>query len=199
MVRRLPRVLGALFVALAIAATSAPARAGFSADQQKRLDRGELVVEPMEYERGKHEYVGGVSYAISTTPIERLSEIARDPKRLPELLPAVEKVEVLSISEKTGIAKIRVTHKLGPTRGSYTFLCMFHDGGLLGRFWLDPTADNALDDAWGYVRLTPLGGGRTLVTYGLLYDLGPGVIRMLFEARIRNVALEYPLRLAHAR
>jgi hypothetical protein len=75
---------------------------------------------------------------------------------------------------------------------------MFGEKGRFGRFWLDPSADNALEDAWGFIRLTPLPNGRTLVTYGLLFDLGSGVIRALFEGKIRKAALEYPRRLAYA-
>jgi hypothetical protein len=190
--------LAALALALSLPSLSPrPASAAFSPDQQTRLDRGELVVEPMEYALGDHKFVGGVSYFVSDAPSERLSAVMRDPQRLHELLLAVEKVELLSIS-KTGLGRVRVTHKLGFTRGSYTLLCLFHDQGRVGRFWLDRTADNALDDAWGYMRLTPLPGGKTLITYALLFDLGPGMVRTLFEGRIRKNALEYPRRLDHA-
>ncbi len=185
--------------ALALAATTAVPRAsaGFSDDEQARLDRGELVVAPVVYERGERTFVGGVSYFEATAPIERLSVVARDPSRLKDLLPAVEQVELRSIST-AGVAKIHVRHKLGFTHGGYTFLCLFQDHGRYGRFWLDPTADNVLADAWGFIRLTPLPNGRTLVTYGLLFDLGPGMLRALFEGKIRKAALEYPRRLAHA-
>jgi hypothetical protein len=141
--------------------------------------------------------VGGVSYFVASAPIDRLSTVARDPSRLKDLLPAVQRVELLSISP-AGVARVHVTHKLGFTHGSYTFLCMFAEQGRFGRFWLDPSADNALEDAWGFIRLTPLPNGRTLVTYGLLFDLGSGVIRALFEGKIRKAALEYPRRLAYA-
>lgn len=193
-----PRWLGAASLALALTALGPRrASAAFSPDQQARLDAGELVVEPLEYSLGDRKFVGGVSYTVATAPIEQLSVAMRDPTRLSELLPSVEKVELLSVS-KTGVGRVRVTHKLGFTRGSYTILCLFHDAGRLGRFWVDPTADNAVDDAWGYMRLTPLPGGRTLVTFALLFDLGPGMLRALFERRIQRLALEYPRRLAHA-
>ena len=36
---------------------------------------------------------------------------------------------------------------------------------------------------------------RTLVTYGVLVDLGPGLFRDLFEERVKNAALTVPDRL----
>lgn len=195
--RPIARALSVAALCVAMVTATPGARAGFSDDEQAQLDRGELLVAPLVYDRGDHRYVGGVSYFISSAPIDALSVVARDPSRLKELLPAVQQVELLSIS-KAGVAKVHVTHKFGPTHGGYTFLCMFSEQGRFGRFWLDPEADNALEDAWGFIRLTPLGNGRTLVTYGLLFDLGPGMLRALFEGKIRKAALEYPRRLAYA-
>ena len=42
-------------------------------------------------------------------------------------------------------------------------------------------------------RVEPTGDGRTLVTYMVLVDLGPGWIRRIFEGRIRRVLLSAPM------
>jgi hypothetical protein len=34
--------------------------------------------------------------------------------------------------------------------------------------------------------------GQTLVTYGVLIDIGSGVFRDMFERRVRDLALEVP-------
>ena len=189
--------LAIVVATLTLTAPSARASTSLSGDQQRALDTGELVVAPLEYARGDQHFVGGVSYFVASAPIERLSMVARDPARWRALLPNVESAELVSVS-KAGVARVRVTHRLGFTRGGYTLVCAFQDHGRFGRFWLDLGADNALEDGWGFVRLTPLSDGRTLITYGLLFDLGPGLLHALFEGRIRRAALEYPRRLAHA-
>ena len=58
--------------------------------------------------------------------------------------------------------------------------------------------DNDLADGWGYLRLTPLPAGKTLVTWAVLFDVGEGVTRALFEAKMQRAALDVPRRLAHA-
>jgi hypothetical protein len=64
------------------------------------------------------------------------------------------------------------------------------------RFWLDPTRPHAIDDAWGFFRYQPFitraGEARVLLTYGVLVDVGPGIVRDLFEERVRAALLSVP-------
>lgn len=185
-------------VALVATALAAPAGASFSADQAADLARGTSIVEPVDYGHGDHRFVGGVSYLVVDDDVAHLSSIARDVTRFRELLPNVVDARLVSIAP-SGKAKVRVVHAVGPMRGAYTLDIAFSEEGRVGRFYLDKKADNSIDDAWGFVRFTPLSGGkRTLVTWGVLFDLGPGILRSMFESRIRRAALSYPSRLANA-
>jgi hypothetical protein len=196
--RPAPALLLGLVVALSAAATPRPARASFSAEQADALAHGQLVTEELDYQKGDHRFVGGVSYIVVNAKAERLSAIARDVTRFPELFPHVRSATMLGVSA-SGVAKVHLVHQLGPVSGGYTVKIAFSDGGMTGRFWIDTTADNVLEDAWGFVRLTPVdGGARTLVSYGVLFDLGAGILRGLFERRIQRAALSYPRRLADA-
>lgn len=69
--------------------------------------------------------------------------------------------------------------------------------GAIYRFWLDRTKPHGIEDAWGYFRLEPLADGpngmpRVLLTYGILVDVGPGLVRDLFEEPLRRLALTVP-------
>jgi hypothetical protein len=63
------------------------------------------------------------------------------------------------------------------------------------RFWLDPSEPHSVDDVWGFFRATRYDDQRSLVSVGALVDLGPGVIRMLFEQRIQRSILRMPNRI----
>ncbi len=192
------RALLASAILAFIAAWPATARAEFTSDVAARLAKGELVTEESDYLRGYDRYVGGVSYLVVDRPWDRLSETARDPKKIPSVLPWVKSAKVVQVTPG-GRATIRVEHEFGVFHAGYTVVVEYKDKGRYGRFWLDPTADNSLRDAWGFVRLTPIGdGSRTLVTVGVLYDLGAGLFRNLFEARIKRLVLALPRRLANA-
>ncbi len=64
------------------------------------------------------------------------------------------------------------------------------------RFWLEPTRPHEIDDAWGYFRMEPFTGPdgeqRVLLTYAILVDIGPGLVRELFEERVRAALLSVP-------
>ena len=63
------------------------------------------------------------------------------------------------------------------------------------RFWLDPSQPHSIDDAWGFFRATRYDDHNSLVSVGALVNLGPGVIRMLFEKRIARSILRMPNRI----
>jgi hypothetical protein len=57
---------------------------------------------------------------------------------------------------------------------------------------MDPARAHDIEDVWGFFRAEPMGDGRTLVTYGILIDMGDGILRDMFEGRVRELALEVP-------
>jgi hypothetical protein len=64
------------------------------------------------------------------------------------------------------------------------------------RFWLEPSRPHGIDDAWGFFRyepfITPQGEARVLLSYGVLVDVGSGIVRQLFEERVRAALLSVP-------
>ena len=190
------RSLGCALLAAAVLAFS-PSASALSSVEKARLAQGESIVEPTSLVRDDHRFDGGVSNNIADADAARLSQLIRTPERWRELLPRVSGVELGAIDEH-GRGHVRLTHKFGPFTGSYSVVIAFSDKGRSARFWIDRSQENALSDGWGFVRLTELPGGKTLVTWGVLFDLGDGLTRSLFEAKIQRLALEFPRRLAHA-
>jgi hypothetical protein len=190
------RSFSCALLAAAVTAVSPQASALTSAEQA-RLAKGESIVEPTTLDREDHRFVGGVAYRIVDADAARLSKIARTPERWRELLPRISKVELSGIDDH-GRGHLRLTHTFGPFSGSYSVVIAFHDQGRAAQFWIDKSQENALQDGWGFVRLTPLPAGKTLVSWGVLFDLGDGITRSLFEPKIQRLALDFPSRLAHA-
>ncbi len=180
----------ALFVALA----SPPARASLSLDDQAKLARGERVEQHMEVRRGDRRYVGGIAYHLVDAPIGRVERLIRDPLAYAKILPHVKSVSLVGI-DAAGRATLAITHQFAWFTGGYRMRVEFSEHGRLGRFFLLPSPESAVRDGWGYLRLTPIGERRTLVTYGLLYDLGNPLLSV-FEDRLATVTLTVPSRIA---
>lgn len=191
----LARVLITTIVAASLLCAS-PASA-LTVAENARLARRETVVVETTHRRNGGKLVGGVAYRIIDADADRVSAIFRDPKRWSEILPRVREAKLVSV-EKNGQAHVRVTHALGMFSGSYEVVLAFTDHGHYGRFWVNRNVDNDLNDGWGFVRLTPLPHGKTLVTWAVLFDVGDGITRTLFESKMQRAALDVPRRLAHA-
>ena len=75
--------------------------------------------------------------------------------------------------------------------GSAYTLRVHRDGNVV-RFWMEPGRPHDIEDAGASSAPSRMGDGRTLVTYGILIDMGDGILRDMFEDRVREVALEVP-------
>jgi len=183
---------------LVVALVLAPLPAhGFNVAETAKLANRESLIEPTTLTRGGQRFVGGIAYRIIDADADHVSKVFRTPARWTEVLPRVREVELLNV-EPNGQAHVRVTHKVGLFSGRYDVVIAFTEQGKFGRFWIDQHGDNDLVDGWGFLRLTPLPAGKTLVTWAVLFDVGEGVTRALFEAKMQRAALDVPRRLAHA-
>jgi hypothetical protein len=199
-----PAALTTAALALAVALGSGPARAAVTGDEatpeldQRRLAQGDAVTYPQTvYYRGKR-YVGGVSYAIVDASADELLQLLGDMSAYTEVLPHARTARL--VGQKGDDHLVEITQGTSFVTAAYTLrLRADHDRQEV-RFWLDRSRPHGIDDAWGYFRVTPLPAGergqpRVLLSYGILVDLGPGLVRDLFEARIQASMLSVPERL----
>jgi len=162
---------------------------GLSADERARLARGEVVKREVTLDLDHGHYVGGVSYAIIQAAPESVIAALGDVAAYRSILPlTLEARQVDRRGAETWIA-LRHGGKLGSA--AYTMRVRKESRTLI-RFWLDPQRPHDVDDAWGYFRVQPFGDGATLLTYGAVVNLGFGITRLLFETRVRDLALNTP-------
>jgi hypothetical protein len=187
-VRAVFLALGTMLVLLGAAVT---ARAdGLSAHEMQRLLAGDVVVRNQSLARGQQRYVGGVAYAIVNVPADDLAALLSDVGTWKRILPNTRRAR--PVGEVNGDTLIEMTQGNALVQGTYTMRVHRQDREL--RFWMDHRRPHDIEDAWGFLRTDPLADGRTLVSYGVLVDLGPGLIRDLFEDKVRNLALSVPSR-----
>ncbi len=180
-------LLLAPLLTLLVAAPVARAE-GLSDAETSRLQHGETVVRPQQVDRGERRYVGGVSYQIVDAAPDDLSRLIDDVSTWRRFLPKARDVE--RVGEAGGDPLVEVTHGTPLLQVAYTL--RFHREGEAVRFWVDRSRPHDIDDAWGFLRAEPLPAGRTLLTWGILVDMGPGLLRDLFESRVQALALTVP-------
>jgi hypothetical protein len=177
-----------------------PTRAarGLSDEQHRQLRAGERVEELVELEHQGRRYVGGVSYALVPADPGQVFDVLNQLHTLADVLPQTRSTRVL---DRAG-NRVRVELEQGNSIVSSRFTVFFElrprasgEEAHLVRFWLDPSQPHGIDDVWGFFRATRYDDRRSLVSVGALVDLGPGLIRLLFEQRIQRAILRMPNRI----
>ena len=189
----------ALALALVLMGTAAPARAAepqlpsraLSSVERDALKTGHIVSRPVRFQRGPSAtYVGGVSYqVVKASPAEIMSTLL-DLQALPEVLPRTKRAKLV---ENSGArAKVELVQGGGMFEATYTVVLEQNAGRDELRFWLDPSRPHDVKDVWGYFRVRPFGPDHSLLTVAAVLDLGPGIVRMMFEDSIQNLILGSP-------
>jgi hypothetical protein len=177
----------AAFTPLFLAETGAFA-GGLVPAEADRLVRGDTVIRPQEVARAGRRYVGGVTYTIVDAEPGDIAALLEDVSGWRRFLPKTH--ETRRVGNVEGDALIEVTH--GSTLMQVGYTVRVRREGNVVRFWMDASRPHDIEDAWGFFRSEALAGHRTLVTYGILIDMGAGLLRDLFEDRVRALALEVP-------
>jgi hypothetical protein len=161
---------------------------GLSQTEANRLMHGSTVARTQELERDGKRYVGGVTYTIFDAQADELVALLDDVEGWRRFLPKTRGAR--HVGTEAGDALVEISHGSPVVHVAYT-LRVHRDANMV-RFWMDPSRPHDIEDAWGFFRSDPIEGGRTLVTYGILVDMGDGLLRTLLEDRVRGLALTVP-------
>jgi hypothetical protein len=175
----------------AVSLASATAHGGgLSSAEVERLQRGDTVAREQTLSRGEDRYVGGVTYTMIDARVGEIERLLADVREWPRFLPRTR--EARQVGTASGDALVEVAHGSGLLQVRYTI--RVHRVGNVVRFWMEPTRPHDILDVWGFFRADPSESNRTLCTYGILIDMGAGLLRDLFEKRVRELALTVPQR-----
>jgi hypothetical protein len=183
----------ALFVGALLVGLAPRARADtLHAHEKARLARGETVVREQTLEQGERRYVGGLTYTVVHASAVEVSSVLDNVSSLERVLPRTQQARLVGMADGDRLVELLQGNAL--VEAEYT-LRVRHERNE-ARFWLDPSRPHGIDDAWGFFRYEPFvvetGEERVLLTYGVMVDVGPGIVRELFEERLRTALLTVP-------
>ena len=187
----------AALIALGLLAREPAARADtLTGAEGQRLDRGETVVREYTWEPGTSaRYIGGVTYTVVNASGAEVSAVLEDVSSYRRVLPRTKRVRLLGV-EPNGDRLVELVQGTALMDAEYAIRVRHYPARHEVRFWLEHSRPHEIDDAWGYFRVEPFAGPsgeqRTLLTYAILVDVGPGIVRDLFEERVRTVLLSVP-------
>jgi hypothetical protein len=172
--------------------TFARAEPPLTAEETASLNRHETVIRPQNLERGEHRYIGGITYTVMAASTAEIAAVLDNVESLRKVLPRTKRARI--VGTDSGDQLLELVQGNAVVEAEYTV--RIRRGPNDARFWLDPSRPHGIDDAWGFFRYEPFIGQRgeahVLLTYAVLADVGPGIVRDLFEERVRNALLSVP-------
>jgi len=185
-----------LIAGLAPAATPSEARADgdlaeLTAEEKRILAQGELVARPKTESRGRLRLIGGTSFLLLDTPPDVVWRAMNDTDRFHKMLPQAKSTQVLSRDATFG--RIRIRHEQGPARVEYVLDLRYLEKTRVLMFQLNERFPSGLEAGWGFIRLTPQRGDKTLVSFGAMVDLGNRLGPHIVKKRIHEWLLKVPL------
>ena len=191
------RALGLVLAMMVATVSLAPrlARAdGLTSSELSSLARGETVTRPLTFEPKGQRFVGGVTYSILNATPEELFALLDKAEAYVEVLPRTKYAERVAGPAPDLFIELHQGNAI--IDAAYTVRIRKEPEKQRIRFWLDPSRAHAIDDAWGFFRYELLatedGRPQLLLTYGALVDVGPGMLRSLYEERLRHAMLAVP-------
>jgi hypothetical protein len=164
--------------------------ARLSSEERNTLLAEGLVERPLILQRSSSRYVGGVSYQLVRASPEEVLAALQSIESLPQALPRTKRARLIAAEGRH--AQVELVQGTSMVDATYTVHLVRDPVRDELRFWLDRSRPHDIADVWGYFRVRRFDRQRTLVTVAVALDVGPGLVRMLFEERIQRMILATP-------
>ncbi len=166
-------------------------RQPLSASERATLARGEVVVRPTTERRGPLRLFGGTSYIVVDLPPEAAWGALNDSSsRYRHMLPQVAASRELSRSGDERV--IRFEHNVAMISAAYALRFQYNQSNKTIQFRLASEHPHDIRAAWGFFRVRPYRGGRALVSFGAMLDVGDGLLTGALQERLHEWVLKIP-------
>lgn len=172
-------VLGAAACALALGASALAQESGgaFTEGERAQLLAGELVRRDISRREGGSHLFGGASWQRVRAPIERVWQTVVDPRAYVRLIPSLDQVRVVEERGDTRVVYMHHSYAIAST-SYHAVMRLDHERHEM-RFDLDRSRPHDVREGRGFLALSSY-RGDTIVAWGMLADVGAGVVQQVF-------------------
>lgn len=162
-----------------------------TATERRALDEGELIMRRVERRRGAARLLGGTSWQVIEAPPGTVWRALLDTSSYRHTLPRVDHARLLERKKRRRV--VYIEHRAGLLRASYALKLRLDAEARQIRFELDDSHPSSVEDAWGFYRVLPYGKGRSLLVYGIMADIGEGLLAGLVRSTVHEWMLKVPM------
>jgi ribosome-associated toxin RatA of RatAB toxin-antitoxin module len=174
---------------------AAPSRSLSSSDQlttqdKKLLAAGELVMKQKNEQRGAYKLIGGQSWQIIDVPVDVAWEAVANLAGYKNFIPLATETDIKHrAGDETDLA---VRQEWGPIDVRYVLQATLEPERRSMVFRVDHSQQHDIRAGWGFIRIRPYKGDRTLLSFGALVDIGDGVFVSIIRPAVRRDLLRIP-------
>lgn len=187
----------AIVAAFCVGSWTGPAAAGmddsrgFTASEAARLEAGHLVQRRAEREQGSLRLVGGSSWQVIDARPEVVWKALLDTQHYPRMMPQVLEAKLVAQEDRKRTVFMRQGAS-GLVEKTYYLDVRIDEGRKDITFSIDEQRPHDLRAAWGFYTVRPYKGGRTLLAYGVMADIGDGLLVGLVRDEVHEWMLRTP-------
>ncbi len=160
--------------------------------ERAELARGQLVTRPTRRNVGRLRLFGGTSYQVVDASPDRVWRTMLETASYPSFLPQVSEARVVREDRRARRRNVYIEHRRGPLEASYNVELTYWPTRRHLEFRLDKTRRRSIREAWGFAHVAPYRGGKSLVTFGSMADIGGGLIGSALRGRVHTWMLRVP-------
>ncbi len=155
------------------------------------LAKGALVTRPLRVQRGELRLFGGSSWQVIDAEPQLVWQALLDTERYPHMLPAVIEARLVATPTPT-LRHVYLHQGSWPILTSYYLILRSDPARYTLEFQLDQDRPHGLKAGWGMIRLVAYGPRKTLVAFGMLADVGHGILAWVTAGLIQTWMLKTP-------
>ena len=160
-------------------------------DEDKRLlVSGELVVKQKNEQQGSLKLIGGQSWQIVDVPVDIAWQAVADLSRYKRFIPLATESDVKH--QAGNEADLAMRQQWGPVDVRYVFQTTLDPDRRSVVFRVDHSQAHDIRAGWGFIKVRPFKGNRSLVSFGALVDIGDGVFVSIIRPAVRKDLLRIP-------
>lgn len=191
---RLPRA-SVLFLCTTLVATAttdavAEDREGLTERERQRLAAGELITRPLHMRRGDLDLIGGSSWQVIDAPPLVVWRALQDTERYSKMLPGVKRANL--VAQQGSERCVYLRQGAWPFLRSYYAILRSDPTTRTLHFELDRERPHELNAGWGFARVQSYEASKTLMTFGVLADVGHGLLAAVGRSVVQTWMLKVP-------
>jgi ribosome-associated toxin RatA of RatAB toxin-antitoxin module len=183
-------LLSIVMVPIAVPSRSFSSSDQLTSEDKKLLMSGELVMKQKNEQRGAYKLIGGQSWQIVDVPVQVAWEALANLSGYKSFIPLATESDV---THQAGLeADLAIRQEWGPIDVRYVLQTTLEEERRSMVFRVDHSKDHDIRAGWGFLRIRPFKGNRTLVSFGALVDIGDGVFVSIIRPAVRRDLLRIP-------